>query len=131
MRVKIFMKFFIAIQVSHPPFFSLLKIRKTYNFFLVLIRRLIKLSKKFENVRRYNIFVKEIDERKKKFFLFKYKGIIFTYCTLKLGDPTISRIRIPRGKLNSELLSLPCINVTENRGEVLSVFERGVALQSP
>lgn len=125
------MKFFIAIQVSHPPFFSLLKIRKTYNFFLVLIRRLIKLSKKFENVRRYNIFVKEIDERKKKFFLFKYKGIIFTYCTLKLGDPTISRIRIPRGKLNSELLSLPCINVTENRGEVLSVFERGVALQSP
>lgn len=128
MRVKIFMKFFIAIQVSHPPFFSLLKIRKTYNFFLVLIRRLIKLSKKFENVRRYIFFVKEIDE---KFFLFKYKGIIFTYCTLKLGDPTISRIRIPRGKLNSELLSLPCINVTENRGEVLSVFERGVALQSP
>lgn len=128
MRVKIFMKFFIAIQVSHPPFFSLLKIRKTYNFFLVLIRRLIKLSKKFENVRRYIFFVKEIDE---KFFLFKYKGIIFTYCTLKLGDPTISRIRIPRGKLNSELFSLPCINVTENRGEVLSVFERGVALQSP
>lgn len=66
MRVKIFMKFFIAIQVSHPPFFSLLKIRKTYNFFLVLIRRLIKLSKKFENVRRYIFFVKEIDEKKKK-----------------------------------------------------------------